>query len=185
MTVLDPARFTLHLPDIDSSAAADAARSSFDRVSEFAREAAEGLEIDRHLDEAGQRVRAAVQTTAIRAAIARLERELPESERDRYTRAYLRGRAQSRSIYLTIGIAAGIGAGVAAAMLLEPKNGKARREAIKARARALADRSTHTIRDAVRREGDFAPKEAAAEQGADAVAAVEAIEPSPPVVSEA
>ncbi len=164
MTVLDPSRLNLHMPDIDPSAAAESARTSLDRVAELARDAVAGLELDRHADDIGQRVRGVVQTTAVRAAIARLERELPEGERNRYNRAYLRGRTQARSIWLTVGIAAGVSVGIAGALLLDPKNGKARREALKARARSLADRSTTTIRDAVRRDGAFTPSSAADEE---------------------
>jgi gas vesicle protein len=180
MTVLDPSRLNLHLPDIDPAAAAESARTSIDRVAEIAREAVAGLELDRHMDEASGKVRNAVQTTAIRAAIARLERELPEPERSRYNRAYLRGRAQARSIWLTVGIAAGISVGVAAALLLEPRNGKARREALKARARTLADRSTHTIRDAVRRDSTPSPDVTADEPDVVEVTATE-VEETPPI----
>jgi gas vesicle protein len=160
MTVLDPTRLNLRLPDLDTGPAAEAARASLDRVSELAREAAadlarasSGLELDRHLDDAGQKVRGAIQASAIRAAIARLERELPETDRDRYTRAYLRGRTQGRSLYLGVGLTAGIVAGVTAALLLEPRNGPRRRAAIRARLRSLADRSTARARLAVERAG--------------------------------
>ncbi len=163
MTVLDPSRLNLHLPDFDPAAAAETARTSLDRVTELAREAIAGLELERHRDEAGDKVRNVVHTTAVRAAIARLERELPENERNRYNRAYLRGRTQARSVWLTVGIAAGVGLGVAAAVLLDPRNGKARRDALKARARTLADRSTHTIRDAIRRDAT-PPVESAADE---------------------
>jgi gas vesicle protein len=176
MTVLDPSRLNLHLPDIDTTAGAGSARTSFDRVAELARDAVAGLELDRHADDLGQRVRDVVQTNVVRAAIARLEHELPEGERDRATRAYLRGRAQARSIWLAVGITAGVSVGVALAVLLDPKHGKARREALKARARGLADRSTHTVRDAVRREGSrttAAEPAAELEPAAEAVAAIE------------
>lgn len=179
MTVLDPSRLNIHLPDIDPGAAAESARTSFDRVAELAREAVAGLELDRHMDEAGGKVRSAVQATAVRAAIARLERELPEPERNRYNRAYIRGRSQARSIWLTVGIAAGIAVGIAAAVLLDPRNGKARREALKARSRALADRSTHAIRDAVRRDGGPSPDAAADEPEVVEITATEVEETLP------
>jgi len=82
------------------------------------------------VDEIGQRIRGAVTTTAIRAAIARLERELPDTNTDRYARAYGRGRAQARSKYLAVGIVAGVTVGIVAVVLLEPRRGKARRERI-------------------------------------------------------
>jgi hypothetical protein len=175
MTVLDPSRLNLRLPEIDTTGAAESARSSFDRVAEIARDAVAGLELDRHADDLGQKVRDAVQVNVVRAAISRLERELPEVERNRYNRAYLRGRAQGRSIWLTVGIAAGVSVGVAAAVLLDPRHGKTRREALKARARSLAHRSTHTIRDAVRRQGAFTPVETRAIDEAEPVAVSAAV----------
>ena len=87
MTALDPSRLNLRMPEIDATAAAESARTSFDRVADMARDAVAGLELDRHADDVGQMVRGAVQTTAIRAAIARLERELPETERESATTA--------------------------------------------------------------------------------------------------
>lgn len=179
MTVLDPSRLNLRLPDIDPAAAADSARTSFDRVAELARDAVAGLELDRHADDLGQRVREVLPTSAVRAAIARLERELPEVERNRYTRAYLRGRAQGRSLWLAVGIAAGISVGVAAAVLLDPKNGKARREALKARARSLGQRSTSTIRGAVQRDRTVAPEAVADEPEVVEVTAAEVEETLP------
>jgi gas vesicle protein len=179
MTVLDPSRLSLRLPDFDPSTATESARSSLDRVTELAREAVAGLELDRHADDLGQKVRDAVQVNVVRAAIARLERELPEAERSRYNRAYFRGRAQARSMWLTVGIVAGVSVGVAAAVLLDPKNGKARREALKARARSLADRSTHMITDAVRREGRAAPDAVADERDVVEVSAAEIEEDLP------
>jgi hypothetical protein len=176
MTILDPSRLNLHIPDIDTDAAAESARTSFDRVAELARDAVAGLELERHADDLGQKMRDVVQTNVVRAAIARLERELPEVERSRYNRAYLRGRAQARSIWLAVGITAGVSIGVALAVLLDPTRGKARREALKARARSLADRSTQTVRDAARREGASVPATepvAAQEPVAGAVVEVE------------
>lgn len=182
MTVLDPSRLNLRMPEIDTTAAAESARTSFDRVADLARDAVAGLELDRHADDLGQKVRDVVQTNVVRAAILRLERELPEVERNRYNRAYIRGRTQARSLWLTVGIAAGVSVGVTAALLLDPKHGKARREVLKARARSLADRSTHTIRDAVRREGAVtAAEEPAADEAAPVTVTAVASEEASPV----
>jgi gas vesicle protein len=82
----------------------------------------------------GQKVRQAISTPALRAIIASHERELPDTDTDRYERAYERGRVQARSIYLGLGLAAGVTAGVVAALLLDPKHGKARRDAIAGKA---------------------------------------------------
>jgi gas vesicle protein len=117
--------------------AADRARDSIDHAAELVRvlrsdiaHAAEKGQADNKLDEVGQRLRAVASTTAIRALIARLERELPDTDRDRYAIAYARGRAQGRSRYLIVGIAAGVTAGIVAAALLEPRHGKERRDRI-------------------------------------------------------
>lgn len=155
----DQFRLSIHLPDIDTAGAADAARSSFEHLSDLARDAADGIDLERHLEEAGDRVKKAIQSSAIKAAIARLERELPDTDHGRYDRAYRRGRTQGRSIWLAVGIAVGVSAGIGAALLLEPKGGKARREALKARARGLAGQSTGKVRQVVeqrRREADDA-----------------------------
>jgi gas vesicle protein len=77
--------------------------------------------------------------------VARLEKELPEGDRDRYQRAYVRGRTQARSKYLAVGIAAGIGAGIVAAILLDPKHGKERREAIAQKTSSLTKSAGRTV----------------------------------------
>ena len=117
--------------------AAERARETFDQAAEMVRvlrsdiaHAGDKVQADGPLDEVGQRVRAVVSTTAIRALIARLERELPDTDRDRYARAFARGRAQGRSKHVAVGLAAGVSAGIVAALLLEPEHGKVRRERI-------------------------------------------------------
>jgi hypothetical protein len=152
---IDTARFTdelaRRLPDADqfdmSSAreaaaiaahdAADWVRESLDQAAELVRafssdiaHAGDKVQADNKLDEVAQRLRAVASPTAIRTLIARLERELPDTDRDRYARAFARGRAQGRSRYLAVGIAAGVTAGVVAAALLEPRHGKERRDRI-------------------------------------------------------
>lgn len=124
--------------------ATDTARESLDRAAELARslgrdlvKAGGELHLDGRLDEVGQRIRATASATALRAVIARLERELPEMDRDRYSRAYHRGRTQARSKYLVVGIAAGTAAGIVAALLLDPRHGPQRRERFTRKARSL------------------------------------------------
>jgi hypothetical protein len=124
--------------------ATDTARESLDRAAELARglgrdlvKAGGDLHLDGRLDEVGQRIRATASASALRAVIARLERELPEMDRDRYSRAYHRGRAQARSKYLLVGIAAGATAGVVAALLLDPRHGTQRRERFTSKASSL------------------------------------------------
>ena len=159
---IDAARFTdelaKRLPDSDQfdiskvretagvavHDAADRARESFDQATELIRElrsdiarAGDRVQADNPLDEVAQRLRAATSTTAIRALVARLERELPDTDRDRYARAFARGRAQGRSRYLVVGIAGGVAAGIVAAALLEPGHGKERRNLIGSRISSL------------------------------------------------
>ena len=159
---IDAARFTdelaKRLPDSDQfdiskvretagvavHDAADRARESFDQATELIKElrsdiarAGDRVQADNPLDEVAQRLRAATSTTAIRALVARLERELPDTDRDRYARAFARGRAQGRSRYLVVGIAGGVAAGIVAAALLEPGHGKERRNLIGSRISSL------------------------------------------------
>ena len=159
---IDAARFTdelaRRLPDADQfdiakaretagiavHDAAERARESFDQAADLVRvfrsdiaHAGDKVQADGPLDEVGQRLRAVASTTAIRALIARLERELPDTDRDRYARAFARGRAQGRSRYLAVGIAAGVTTGIVAALLLEPGHGKERRDRIGSKASSL------------------------------------------------
>ena len=112
---------------------ADTARDRFDRVAELVRDvtreaakAGSDAHLDKRLDEISERVKSAVPTTTIRGVIMRLERELPDTDKDRYDRAFERGRVRTRTVYLGVGVAVGIGAGIVAAVLLDPQ----RREAI-------------------------------------------------------
>lgn len=139
--------------------AAERARETFDQAAEMVRvlrddiaHAGDNVQVDGPLDEVGQRLRAVASTTAIRSLIARLERELPDTDRDRYARAFARGRAQGRSKHVAIGLAAGAGAGIVAALLLEPEHGKVRRERIGRRVSSLtagiSSRAASTARSA-------------------------------------
>lgn len=122
--------------------AADLARDSFDRTAERAR-----------------------------SLVARLERELPDTDKDRYDRAYARGRVQARSIYLAVGIAAGVTVGIAAAALLDPRHGPRRRARIAGGARGLAcglrERVTSTARLARERAMTVAEDRGLAEPDVD------------------
>ena len=149
------------LPDFDrtrdqaASAVHDAAgqaRHQIDRAAEIAKvirgdiaQSAEKVAADNPIDEIGLRIRAVASTPAIRALGARLEKELPDTDRDRYQRAYARGRAQARSKYVIVGLVAGIGAGVVAAILLDPKHGKERRAAITHKASGLTRGAGKTV----------------------------------------
>jgi hypothetical protein len=159
MTILDPAGATRRIridaaqfadelakrvPDtdqIDLGKARDAAGEAVHDAAALARVT---------LDDLVERLRTIASTTTMRAVVARLEKELPETDRDRYDRAYARGRVQARSIYLAVGIAAGVTAGVAAAALLDPRHGKERRDRIARRTgeltAGLRSRATSTAR---------------------------------------
>jgi hypothetical protein len=143
--------------------AADRARESFDQAAELVRvlrsdiaHAGDRVQADNPLDEIGGRIRAVASTTAIRALIARLERELPDTDRDRYARAFARGRAQGRSKNLAIGIAAGAAVGIVAALLLEPGHGKERRDRIGRKAGSLTSGVSSRVASTARVAGDRA-----------------------------
>jgi hypothetical protein len=138
--------------------ASDRARHSFDRASERARElradltdSPEAQQPEHILEDLGQRLRDLVSAGGIRTFLARLERELPDTDKDRYDRAYTRGRVQARSIYLALGLAAGISAGVAAALLLEPRHGRERREALARKVSGLSGQVSDQVAGAAGR----------------------------------
>jgi gas vesicle protein len=59
--------------------------------------------------------------------LARLQRELPDTDKDRYDIAYEQGQTQARSGLLLGGMLAGALAGVTAMFLLDPARGAGRR----------------------------------------------------------
>src|SRR3954454_6940376 len=65
--------------------------------------------------------------------ISRMQRELPDTDKDRYDVAYERGAAQKRSGMLFGGLAAGAVAGLVGMYLLDPIRGAARRSQITSR----------------------------------------------------
>jgi gas vesicle protein len=104
-----------------------------DLIRDLAREwskAGSEMRLDERVDEIAQRLRAAMPAASFKGAVSRLERELPDTDKDRYDRAFERGRVRTRTIYLAGGAAAGIAAGIAAAMLLDPQRGVERRARI-------------------------------------------------------
>jgi hypothetical protein len=141
--------------------ASDRARQSLDRASERARElradlanAPESGRPEHALEELGQRLRDLAGPGGLRTLLARVERELPDTDKDRYDRAYARGRIQARTVYLALGLAAGVSAGIAAALLLEPRHGRERREALVRRVRGLTSRASSQVGDAGERIRD-------------------------------
>jgi hypothetical protein len=71
--------------------------------------------------------------------VARLQRELPDTDKDRYDVAYERGRAQARSALLAGGLAAGTAIGAGMMWLLDPIRGANRRAQLSERASGLTN----------------------------------------------
>ena len=146
MTILDRAREAFPVR-IDTAQLADepgTTRVRLDHATDLARnvrrdlvKAGGDLHLDDRMDEIGGRIRDAASTPRLQALVARLERDWPGTDRDRYDRAYARGWTRGRIAYLAVGFAAGIGVGLVAAVLLDPRRGKARRERVAARASSL------------------------------------------------
>ncbi len=72
--------------------------------------------------------------------VARLQRELPDTDKDRYDVAYERGRAQARSALLAGGLAVGSALGAGLMWLLDPVRGAGRRAQLSERATGLTNR---------------------------------------------
>jgi hypothetical protein len=69
--------------------------------------------------------------------LARLQRELPDTDKDRYDIAYEQGHTQARSGLLFGGMLAGVLAGVTAMFLLDPARGAGRRAQLASRVTGL------------------------------------------------
>lgn len=129
----------------------DAARERMETVGELIRDlirewnrSSSSRKTEKRLDEIAQRLRAGVPAAQFKSAVARLERELPDTDKDRYDRAYERGRAQTRTMYVVGGLAIGIGAGIAAAMLMDTKR-RAQIVRIKDQVARQATERTHEL----------------------------------------
>jgi gas vesicle protein len=112
-----------------------------------------------------------VPASTIRGVMTRLERDLPDTDKDRYDRAYQRGRIQTRSIFVGLGLAIGVAAGVTAAALFDPQRGPARRARIAALKNDVARQAAQRSKVAVDKA-----KSMAAERGIGA--------PKPDVLDE-
>ena len=71
--------------------------------------------------------------------ISRIQRELPDTDKNRYDAAYERGRAQARSGPLLGGLAFGAIVGAGLMFLLDPDRGAARRSQLASRAIGVRD----------------------------------------------
>jgi hypothetical protein len=69
--------------------------------------------------------------------LSRVQRELPDTDQDRYDVAYERGRAQARSGLLAGGLALGSAVGAAVMWLFEPSRGAGRRAQLASRLQGL------------------------------------------------
>jgi gas vesicle protein len=76
--------------------------------------------------------------------LARLQRELPDTDKDRYDVAYEQGVSQARSGLLFGGLLVGALTGAAAMYLLDPARGADRRAQLASRASGLRDEIART-----------------------------------------
>jgi hypothetical protein len=77
--------------------------------------------------------------------VARLQRELPDTDKDRYDIAYQRGRAQARSALLAGGLAVGSAVGAGLMWLMDPARGAARRAQLTERFGGLRNQVSQTV----------------------------------------
>jgi hypothetical protein len=73
--------------------------------------------------------------------VARVTRELPDTDKDRYDIAYQRGRAQARSSLLFGGLVVGLAGGALGMLLLDPERGAARRAELRRRLDEMRDKA--------------------------------------------
>jgi hypothetical protein len=85
----------------------------------------------------------------IQNVISRIQRELPDTDKDRYDAAYERGRAQGRSGNLFGGLAVGAIVGAVLMYLFDPERGADRRTEILSRASGLRNDLARTAGDRV------------------------------------
>jgi hypothetical protein len=89
---------------------------------------------------------------------SRVQRELPDTDKDRYDIAYERGRAQSRSSLLFGGLVLGAISGLIGMFVLDPVRGAQRRAAIAARTGSLGGRATALVRTVSDKATDLSGK---------------------------
>jgi len=107
------------------------------------------IKLEERVDDVVKRVRREMPAERIAALVARLERDLPTTDTDRYDRAFSRGWTRARTTFVGVGLLAGVAAGIVGAFLLDPARGEQRRAEIAARAmRARADATSQARRGA-------------------------------------
>ncbi|HEY0443850.1 MAG TPA: hypothetical protein VGC90_06495, partial [Candidatus Limnocylindrales bacterium] len=103
----------------------------------------------------------------MKSLFSRVQRELPDTDKDRYDIAYERGRAQSRSSLLFGGLALGALSGLIGMFILDPARGARRRADIAARVGGLRGQVASATRTASQKATDLAgkAKDTAADRG--------------------
>jgi gas vesicle protein len=102
--------------------------------------------VDGRVDDLVERIRQALPTERITTLVTNLERELPNTDKDRYDRAFGRGFARARTSFVIVGAATGIAAGIAGAYLFDPQRGAHRRNALRSRLRRTTEDVTTQVR---------------------------------------
>lgn len=141
MAILDaPARFADDIGKGVADFGKTASGIKDDITRELSRDIAKAgkqVRLDERLEDVARKVRSELPKDGIEGVIARLQRELPDTDRDRYDRAFQRGRARTRSSFLGIGAVLGILGGIAGVLLLDPTRGPARRRQLAAKVREV------------------------------------------------
>ena len=128
-----------------SNAARDVARAAKDV--QLDKQVDRGLDkVDGRVDDLVERIRQALPTERITTLVTNLERELPNTDKDRYDRAFGRGFARARTSFVIVGAATGIAAGIAGAYLFDPQRGAHRRNALRTRLRRTTEDVTTQVR---------------------------------------
>ena len=102
--------------------------------------------VDGRVEDLVDRIRQALPTERISTLVTNLERELPNTDKDRYDRAFGRGFARARTSFVIVGAATGIAAGIAGAYLFDPQRGPHRRNALRTKLRRTTDDVTSQVR---------------------------------------
>ena len=141
---------------VTSNAAKDVSKATANAAKDVARAAKDvqlDKQVDRGLDKVDgrvedlvDRIRQALPTERISTLVTNLERELPNTDKDRYDRAFGRGFARARASFVIVGAATGIAAGIAGAYLLDPQRGPQRRNALRTKLRRTTDDVTSQVR---------------------------------------
>ena len=130
---------------VTANAAKDVARAAKDV--QLDKQVDRGLDkVDGRVEDLVDRIRQALPTERISTLVTNLERELPNTDKDRYDRAFGRGFARARTSFVIVGAATGIAAGIAGAYLLDPQRGPQRRNALRTKLRRTTEDVTSQVR---------------------------------------